>query len=118
MDVGGGDDDGTATELARGALPALVHARAPGGGPSRRSLPPERGGARAAVAGSGEAVPLTATLAATTLGVRVGRHVGDDLTWLVVEALEAPRPRLVLTTESAGALHRALGAQLELAAGR
>ncbi|WP_215817339.1 hypothetical protein [Pimelobacter sp. 30-1] len=69
-----------------------------------------------AVAGSGEAVPLTATLAATTLGVRVGRHVGDDLTWLVVEALEAPRPRLVLTTESAGALHRALGAQLELAA--
>lgn len=69
-----------------------------------------------AIAGSGEAVPLTASLEATTLGVRMGRHVGDDVTWLVVEALEAPRPRLVLTAESAGALHRALGSQLAAAA--
>lgn len=68
-----------------------------------------------AVAGPGDTVPLTASLTATTLGVRVGRHVGDDLTWLVVEALEAPRPRLVLTAESAGALHRALEAQLAAA---
>ena len=65
-----------------------------------------------AVAGSGEAVPLTATLEATTLGVRVGRHLGEELTWLVIEALEAPRPRLVLTVESAVALHRALRVRL------
>jgi hypothetical protein len=68
-----------------------------------------------AVAGAGEAVPLTASMGALTLGIRLGRQVGDDRTWLVIESLDERRPRTVLTHETARALHRHLAHQLALA---
>lgn len=68
-----------------------------------------------AVAGSGDAVPLSASMRALTLGIRIGRQVGDDRTWLVVEPLDEQRPRTVLTCETARALHHHLGHQLSLA---
>lgn len=68
-----------------------------------------------AVAGAGDDVPLTDSLRAMTLGVRLGRHLGDDRTWLVVESLDDRHPRAVLTRDAAGALIRHLVHQLSLA---
>lgn len=65
------------------------------------------------VAGSGDTVPVTASLRPLTLAVRLGRHSGDDRTWLVVEALEEPRPRIVLTADAARLLLGALVEQLD-----
>ncbi|HVK29747.1 MAG TPA: hypothetical protein VM575_15520 [Nocardioides sp.] len=65
------------------------------------------------VAGSGDTVPVTASLRPLTLAVRIGRYADDDRTWLVIEALEAPRPRMVLAAEAARALVRGLLDQLD-----
>lgn len=70
------------------------------------------------VAGPGDAVPVTASLRPTTLALRAGRHLDDDLTWVVIESLEEPLPRLVLTADAARDLARALREQLTELAGR
>ncbi|KRB77165.1 hypothetical protein ASE01_10485 [Nocardioides sp. Root190] len=67
-----------------------------------------------AVAGSGDTVPLAASMQAVTLGVRIGRQVGEDRTWLLIESLEHRRPRTVLTHETARALLHHLADQLSL----
>lgn len=64
------------------------------------------------VAGTGDTVPVTRSLRALTLAVRVGRYADDDRTWLVVEALDEPQPRLVLAADAARVLLQALGEQL------
>lgn len=69
------------------------------------------------VAGPGDTVPVTASLRPTTLALRAGRHVGDDLVWLVIEALDDPLPRMALTTDAARGLARALRDQLTDLAG-
>jgi len=65
-----------------------------------------------AVAGTGDGVPVTATLRPTTLTVRMGRYVGERTTWLAIEDSEEPGPRMVLTDSSAWALHQMLAQQL------
>jgi hypothetical protein len=66
----------------------------------------------AAVAGAGDVVPLPSSLRPVSLAVRAGRYADDELTWLVVEPLEARAPRMVLTREAAAALLRGLQEQL------
>lgn len=65
----------------------------------------------AAIAGTGDAVPVTASLQPATLAARAGRYADDDLTWLVVEPLEG-RPYLVITAASARGLVHVLQEQL------
>lgn len=65
-----------------------------------------------AVAGSGDTVPVTASLRSLTLAARAGRYADDDLTWVVVESLEDQQPRMVLTADTARRLVRALRTQL------
>ncbi|GAA4803299.1 DUF6907 domain-containing protein [Nocardioides caeni] len=65
-----------------------------------------------AIAGTGDAVPLTSTLHACEIVVRRGRHVGDAREWLSIESAEHPQPRMALTAESAQSLTRALLIQL------
>ena len=69
-----------------------------------------------AVAAAADTVPVTASLESMTLVVWLGRHVGTSLVWVAVEPAERREPRLVLTEESARALHEHLGRQLALAA--
>ncbi|MCX6401635.1 MAG: hypothetical protein NTX33_17115 [Propionibacteriales bacterium] len=64
------------------------------------------------VAGSGDQVPVTASLAPLTLGIRLGCHVGEARAWVVIESLETRHPRMVLTEEAAAALRQALEHQL------
>lgn len=66
----------------------------------------------AGVAGDGDQVPMTASLSPMTLGVRLGRHVGEAAAWVVIESLESRHPRLVLTAEAAVALRQGLEHQL------
>lgn len=66
----------------------------------------------AAIAGDGDQVPMTASLAPLTLGIRLGRHVGEARAWVVIESLETRHPRLVLSEEAAGALRHQLEHQL------
>ncbi|HWJ08411.1 MAG TPA: hypothetical protein VNS46_03490 [Nocardioides sp.] len=68
------------------------------------------------VAGTGDTVPVTASLRSLTLAVRTGRYAGEELAWLVVEALEGPQPRLLLTADAARALARGLHEQLAVLA--
>lgn len=68
----------------------------------------------AGVAGAGDQVPMTASLRPLTLGVRLGRHIGDGGVWLTIESLEAPQPRLVLTDATAQDLLQRLAQQLSL----
>ena len=65
----------------------------------------------AAVAGTGDTVPVPATLHPVVLTVRTGRYTGEGLTWLVVEPLEG-RPYLAITAASARSLVLALQEQL------
>lgn len=60
----------------------------------------------AVVGGTTDAVPVTSSLRAVELVVRRGRHVGESLTWVAVEAVDRSGPRLLLTLESA---HQLLG---------
>lgn len=64
------------------------------------------------VAGAGDQVPLTASLRPLSLGIRLGRHVGDAGVWLAIESLEASHPRLILTEVTAQALLQRLDQQL------
>lgn len=64
------------------------------------------------VAGDGDQVPMTASLNPVTLGVRLGRHVGEAGAWVVIESLESRHPRLILTAEAAVALRQRLEHQL------
>lgn len=64
------------------------------------------------VAGAGDQVPVTASLRPLSLGIRLGRHVGDAEVWLAIETLEAPHPRLVLTETTAQVLLQRLDQQL------
>lgn len=64
------------------------------------------------VTGTTDAVPVTSSLEAVELVVRRGRHVGDQVTWVAVEAVDHPRPRLLLTVESARTLVAHLVRQL------
>lgn len=64
------------------------------------------------VAGSGDTVPVTASLRPLTLVVRAGRYDGGR-TWLVIEATEDARPRMALTVDAARALAEALQVQLD-----
>ncbi len=66
----------------------------------------------AAIAGSGDQVPMTASLAPLTLGIHLGRHVGETRAWVVIESLETRHPRMVLTEEAAVALQQQLEHQL------
>ncbi|WP_408896238.1 DUF6907 domain-containing protein [Nocardioides sp. R1-1] len=52
-------------------------------------------------AGAGDDVPLNATIRPLELCIRTGRYVGERETWIVIEALEAARPRLLVTEQSA-----------------
>lgn len=61
----------------------------------------------AAVAGSGDTVPVDDSLQPLTLVVRVGQYT-DGAPWLLVEHAEGRHPRIVLTPESARALAAAL----------
>lgn len=70
------------------------------------------------VAGAADAVPVTTSLRPMTLAVRLGRYVGDDRTWLVIEPLEDVQPRMVLAADGARALLQALGGQLAALADR
>lgn len=64
------------------------------------------------VAGAADAVPVTTSLRAMTLTVRLGRYAGDERTWLLIEPLEDLRPRMVLAADDARALLQALHGQL------
>lgn len=64
------------------------------------------------VAGTGDEVPLTASLTPLTLGIRIGRHLGEQSAWVVIEPLEARHPRLVLTEDAALDLRQRLTQQL------
>lgn len=66
----------------------------------------------AARAGAGDDVPLNATLRSLELCIRTGRYVGERETWIVIEALEAARPRLLVTEQSARDLLHHLGRHL------
>lgn len=65
------------------------------------------------IGGRADTVPITSSLAALELVVRRGRHVGESVTWIAVEAVDGAGPRLLLTLESAhllvGHLARRLG---------
>lgn len=66
----------------------------------------------ATVAGDADTIPITDSLTPVDLTVRLGRHVDDSVEWIAIEALESPRPRLVLTTDSARRLAREIAEQL------
>ena len=68
-----------------------------------------------AVAGSGDGAPPGASLQPMALGVRIGRQVGEERTWLLVEPIDGRRPRAVLSLDAAQALARHLTRQLTLA---
>ncbi|SDC00650.1 DUF6907 domain-containing protein [Nocardioides lianchengensis] len=53
------------------------------------------------VGGTADTVPITSSLEAVELVVRRGRHVGESVTWVAVEAIDRTGPRLLLTLESA-----------------
>lgn len=57
-------------------------------------------------------VPVTSSLEALDLVVRVCRYDGDVLTWVAIEAAEHREPRLVLSLDSARLLLRDLAEQL------
>ncbi|MCR1785860.1 hypothetical protein KVF89_25215 [Nocardioides carbamazepini] len=59
-----------------------------------------------------DTIPVTASLQGTDLQVWLGRHIGDTLTWVVIEPDERREPRLVLSAESAITLVQRLGVQL------
>lgn len=67
------------------------------------------------VAGSDDGVAPGASLQPMALGVRLGRQVGDERTWLLVEPLDGRRPRAVLSVHAAQALARHLARQVALA---
>jgi hypothetical protein len=58
-------------------------------------------------------IPITASLEAVDMLIRICRYDGDVVTWVAIEALEQPEPRLVLTLESARILGFELAEQLE-----
>lgn len=61
------------------------------------------------------ATPAAASFEPVDLVVCLGRHAGEEVEWVRVEATERPEPRLVLTRESAHLLAQALLRQLEAA---
>lgn len=61
----------------------------------------------AVVAGSGDTVPVSASLLPMTLVVRVGQYP-DGPPWVLVEPTEGRHPRIALTPESAQSLAAAL----------
>ncbi|TNM42800.1 hypothetical protein FHP29_07300 [Nocardioides albidus] len=69
-----------------------------------------------AVAGSGDTVPVSASLVPVTLVVRVGQYP-DAATWVLVEPAEGRHPRIALSPESARDLAAALLAQVDGLAG-
>ena len=66
-----------------------------------------------ALAGTGGTIPVADSLRPVELAVRLGRHVDDDVAWVAIEPLEAVRPRLVLSEESARVLAQELCRQLD-----
>lgn len=58
-------------------------------------------------------VPVTASLRNVDLLVRVGQYVDELIEWVVIEPLDMPQPRLVMTVESAHSLVRGLTEQLD-----
>ncbi len=64
------------------------------------------------VAGAGDSVPPGASLRPMSLGVRMGRQIGEERTWLLLEPLEDRHPRVVLSLEAARALVQHLTQQL------
>jgi hypothetical protein len=65
-----------------------------------------------AVAGSAVNVPVTSSLQALDLVIRLGRYVGEATDWLVIEAAEQREPRLVITADSARLLVHHVAGQL------
>lgn len=65
-----------------------------------------------ALVGAADTVPVTDSFESLDLLVRRGRYVGQPLEWVLIEPMEAIRPRLLLTIESARLLLPRLAEQI------